>query len=76
MFMVERERRKLLNIRLNDEERDALERISAHTGLSISDAIRQLIRVADEELPEKRRVVWRVRPLKRKKTKAKARRTS
>lgn len=73
--MVERERRRLLTIRLNEDERDTLERVAAHSGLSISDAIRQLIRVADAELPEKRRVVWRV-PMPKKKPSAKARRTS
>ena len=65
-IMVERERRKLLTIRLNDEERDALERVAAHSGLGISDTMRQLIRSAAAQLGNKRSVVWRVSVKKRK----------
>jgi uncharacterized protein (DUF1778 family) len=63
--MVERERRKLLTIRLNDEEREALERVAAHSGLGISDTMRQLIRSAAAQLGDKRSIVWRVSARKR-----------
>jgi hypothetical protein len=58
--------RLFLTIRLNQAERSALNRVVVHSGLSISDTVRQLIRSAAAEVDAKKSVVWTIRLKKRK----------
>lgn len=45
----QRSRSRNLVIRLNDKERDAMERVSKRIGMSLSETVRYLIRRAEEE---------------------------
>jgi len=51
LVMVERTRKRLLNVRMNEIEIAMLLDLSERTGLSQSDVIRQLVRQAHAEQP-------------------------
>ncbi|HEY4012052.1 MAG TPA: DUF6290 family protein [Polyangiaceae bacterium] len=53
--MVERQRERVLNVRINDDEERMLKALAEHHGMSISDVVRQYIRRAfAEAFPPKR----------------------
>lgn len=59
--MANETREKSLMIRLSEEERGALERVSDHHGLSLSDTVRQLIRTEMERIQPKVGKTWKIK---------------
>jgi hypothetical protein len=51
---VARKRTNLLTVFLDDEEIEALDRLTKRSGLNKSDQVRQLIRAADQSTPKKK----------------------